>query len=169
MESIQVGFFSRRKKELFDQMSARNPIPTNEDATRESVLSTRQQAQSQNSSWRQVFRPYACGVVGLAVAVFLWGYGYKLSLYHCHSGSSSPTPVAKLWIEPRTASVAAASRLKTILHLVSGAQAVFVTIQRLPSMCRTVACILPWCERHALFFDLLVPSRAPPPLRFRLA
>jgi hypothetical protein len=150
-------------------MSARSPIPTNADATHECVLSTRAQAQSQNSPWRQVFRPHAFWIVGLAVAVFLWGYGYKLSLYQCHSGSSSQTTVAKLWIEPRTASVAAASRVKTILHFGSGAQAVFVTIQRLPIICRTVASILPWCERHAVFFDLLVPSRAPPPLRFRLA
>jgi hypothetical protein len=169
MKSIQVGLFPRRQKEPFDQMSARSPIPTNVDATHECVLSTRPQAQSQSSSWRQVFRPYAFWIVGLAIAVFLWGYGYKLSLYHCHARSSSHATVAKLWIEPRTASVAAASRLKTILHFVSRAQAVFVTIQRLPSMCRNVARILRRCERHAVFFDLLVPSRAPPPLRFRLA
>jgi hypothetical protein len=36
-------------------------------------------------------------------------------------------------------------------------------------MCRAVAFILPLCERHTVLFDLLVPSRAPPSLRFRLA
>ena len=169
MESINAGLFPRRQKEPFDQMSTRSPIPINANATRASVLRTRPLAQSQNSSWRLVSRPCALGIVGLAVAVFLWGYGYKLSLYHCHSGSSSHTPVAKLWIEPRSAPIAAASSLKAKSHFVAGSQAAVATIQRLPRMCRAVAFILPLCERHTVLFDLLVPSRAPPSLRFRLA
>ena len=119
MESINAGLFPRRQKEPFDQMSTRSPIPINANATRASVLRTRPLAQSQNSSWRLVSRPCALGIVGLAVAVFLWGYGYKLSLYHCHSGSSSHTPVAKLWIEPRSAPIAAASSLKAKSHFVA--------------------------------------------------
>jgi hypothetical protein len=168
MESIQVGLFPRRRKELSNQMFVRGPIPINANAARQSVPSTRQQAHSQNSLWRQMFRPCVLGIVGLAVAVFLWEYGYKLSLYHRHAVPSS-VPIAKLWIEPRSASVAAASRLKVNSHFVFRAQAVSVTIQRLPRMCHAVACILPLCERQAVFFDLLIPSRAPPSLRFRLA
>ena len=167
MESINAGLFPRRQKEPFDQMSTRSPIPINANATRASVLRTRPLAQSQNSSWRLVSRPCALGIVGLAVAVFLWGYGYKLSLYHRHAAPSS-VPIAKLWIEPRSASMEAASRLKTNSHFATGAQAVSVTIQRLPRICRAVACNLLLCERHAVFFNLLVPSRAPPSLRFRL-
>jgi len=167
MESIQVGLFPLRKKELSDQMSARPPIPTNANATRESALSTGPQAQSQNSLWSQASRPCVFGIVRLAIAVVLWGYGYKLSLYHRHAAPSS-VPIAKLWIEPRSASMEAASRLKTNSHFATGAQAVSVTIQRLPRICRAVACNLLLCERHAVFFNLLVPSRAPPSLRFRL-
>jgi hypothetical protein len=169
MKSIQIGPFSRRQKELFDPMSARSPIPTNEDATHECVLGTRPPAPSQNLSWRQLFKPYAFGIVGLAVAVFLWGYGYKLSLYNRHPESSSRASVAKLWIEPRSASVAAASSLKGNSHPVAGSQAAVATVQMLPALCRTVAWILPFCQRHSVLFDLLVPSRAPPPLRLRLA
>jgi hypothetical protein len=44
-----------------------------------------------------------------------------------------------------------------------------VSVQRLPGLCRAVACILPFCERRIAFFDLTTPSRAPPPLRFQLA
>jgi hypothetical protein len=168
MVSIQVGLFPRRQKELSDQMSDRSPIPTDADATLQCVLNSRSQAQSQNSSWRQVFRPYAFWIVGLAIAVFLSGYGYKLSLYHCHAESSSHIAVAKLWIEPRGASVAALSSLKANSHFASESQAISPTIQRPPSLCRDVAFILHLCEHHAVFFDLLVPSRAPPPLRFRL-
>jgi len=167
MESIQVGFFPRKKKEPSDQMSALSPIPINANASWQSVPNTRSQARSQNSPWRHVSGPCTFGIVGLAIAVALWGYGYKLSLYHRHAAPSS-VPIAKLWIEPRSASMEAASRLKTNSHFATGAQAVSVTIQRLPRICRAVACNLLLCERHAVFFNLLVPSRAPPSLRFRL-
>jgi hypothetical protein len=169
MKSIQVGLFPRRQKELFDQMSARSPIPINANARWESVLIIRPQTQSQYSSWRQIFRPCFLGFIGLAIAVTLWGYGYRLSLYHPPVDPSQRASVAKMWIGPRSASVAAASSLKANWHFVAGAQAAVATVQRLPGMCRAVAYILPLCERHAVLFDLLVPSRAPPPLRFRLA
>jgi hypothetical protein len=169
MKSTKAAISPRRQKELFDPMSTRSPIPINGNATWESVLRTRPLALSLNSSWRQLFRPYTFGIIGLAVAVFLWGYGYKLSLYHCHSGSSTHTPVAKLWIEPRSAPIAATSSLKAKSHFVARSQAAVATVQRLPSMCRAFACILPLRERRAVLFDLLVPSRAPPPLCFRLA
>jgi hypothetical protein len=159
--------FPRRQKELSDQMSALNSIPIDAKAAQKGILSTMPQAQSQRVPWRRITKLYAVGIVGLAIAVSLWGYGYKLSLYDRHAGPSS-VPIAKLWIEPRTASVAA-SRLKAHSSFASGAQAVSVTIQRLPRMCRAVACILSLCERHAVLFNLLVPSRAPPPLRFRVA
>lgn len=148
-------------------MSALSPIPIDANAVQEGILSTRPQAQSQRLPWRRISRPYAFGIVGLAIAVSFWGYGYKLSHYHRHAAPSS-VPIAKLWIEPRSASVEAASRLKTNSHFAAGEQAVSVTIQRLPRMCRAVACNLLLCERHAVFFNLLVPSRAPPSLRFRL-
>ena len=168
MECINVSLFARRQKDSFDQMP-RSPIPTNANTARESVLGTSPQAQNQNASWRQVFKPCAFGIAGLAVAVFLWGYGYKLSLYLCRSESSSRVPVAKLWIGPRTASVAAASSLTASSHFVAGSQTAVAIVPQLPSMCRAFACILPLCERHAVLFDLLVPSRASPLLRLRPA
>ena len=38
--------------------------------------------------WRQISNPLALGLLGLAVAVVVWGYGYKLSLYSPPSGTS---------------------------------------------------------------------------------
>jgi hypothetical protein len=169
MKSIQVGLFSRRQKELFDQMSARSPIPINANPTHECVLSNRPQAQSQNSSWRLVSRPYAFGIVGLAIAVFLWGYGYKLSLYHCHSGSSSNTTVAKLWIETRNPSATTASVSEAKSHLFPGSQALFVLVQERPRLNRAVAHSLPLTARCIEYLVSLIPSRSPPPHLFGLA
>ena len=45
--------------------------------------------------WANV-RPLAIGLVGLALAVVLWGLGYKLSLYRPHPGPSVRMSVAKL-------------------------------------------------------------------------
>ncbi|MFZ0304357.1 MAG: hypothetical protein WAL75_16825 [Terracidiphilus sp.] len=44
---------------------------------------------------------FTFSLIGLAIAVALWGYGYKLSLYHRHPGTSSVNQVAKLWTKER--------------------------------------------------------------------
>jgi hypothetical protein len=169
MKSIQVGLFPRRQKERFDQMSARSPIPINANATRESVLSNRSLAQSQNSSWRQVSRPCAFGIVGLAIAVFLWGYGYKLSLYHRHSWSTSQAPVAKMWVGPRSASVLAASKPGAKFHRIAGSLAFAVPIQNHLLLSRAIFGTFTISTRSFASFNFLIPSRAPPPHRFCLA
>ena len=169
MESILVRPFPRRPKGRFDKLSARNPITVTASALEKPDLRIRAHAASCYPVWGQVFRPCALGIIGLAIAVALWGFGYKLSLYHCHAVPSSHVPVAKFWIEPRGASVAAASRFKAKSHLVLGSQAFSVSIQRLPRLSLAVSCIQPVYTRCSAFFDFLTPSRAPPPLRFRLA
>jgi hypothetical protein len=42
-------------------------------------------------------------LLGLALAVVLWGLEYKLSLYHPHPNNSARVRVAKLWVGPRNA------------------------------------------------------------------
>jgi len=147
---------------------ARNPITITASPTQKPVLSMRAQTPGRYPAWRQVSGPCALGIVGLAIAVVLWGYGYKLSLYHRNTSHSGRIPVAKLWIEPRGASVATASSIKAISHLAPGPQAFSARIQRLPSPSRAVACIPPLNECCVAFFSFLIPSRAPP-LRFLLA
>jgi hypothetical protein len=119
------------------------------------------------SSSKRRLSPCALEIIGLAIAVVVWGAGYKLSLYHRHATLSS-APVAKLWIESRNASVSAASRFKAKSHLVPGSQAFSVPIQRLPHFSRTVACILPVCTRGVAHFDFRIQFRSPPPSRFLL-
>ena len=150
-------------------MSAQSPFTIIATAARRRIHRVRTQVQYGYPSWRPIFRPCALGIIGLAIAVVLWGFGYKLSLYYRHSAPSSRVPVAKLWIESRDASEAAASRLKAKSHYVSGSHAFSVPIQPLPRLSRAVACILPVCTRHVVYFDSLIPFRSPPPHRVFLA
>jgi len=59
------------------------------------------------SRWRYVIRPLNLGLIGLAIAVALWGFAYKLSLYHPHRNHTARTYVAKMWLGPKGASAAA--------------------------------------------------------------
>lgn len=133
------------------------------------ILSMGARAPSQCPLWRQIFEPHALGLIGLAIAVVLWGGGYKLSLYHRHATPSSRIPVAKLWIESRNASLAATSRLKAKSHLNFVSQVFPVPIQRFPRLGCVVDCILPVCRRGVAYFDFLIPFRSPPPHHFCLA
>ena len=161
--------FARWPKGRFHNLTVRNPITITASASQKRVLSSSAPTTGFYPTWRQVSGPCALGIAALAIAVVLWGYGYKLSLYERNTSPSARTPVAKLWIEPRAASVATASSIKAISHSVAGAQAAVATVPRLPGPCRAFACILFLRKHHVVLFDLLVPARAPPPLRLRLA
>ena len=50
---------------------------------------------------RVTSRLLAIGLIGLSLAVVLWGTGYKVSLYHPHPSPSVRVGVAKLWIGPQ--------------------------------------------------------------------
>jgi hypothetical protein len=169
MESILVRPFPRSLKGRFDELSAQSPFTITASATQKPVLNLRTWTLGCFRAWRQVSGPCTLGIVGLAIAVVLWGYGYKLSLYYRDAASSARIPVAKLWIESRSASVAATSSLKASSHLAHRSLALSVRIQRFPGLSRIVACIPLLSERRVAFFDLLIPSRAPPPLRFLFA
>ena len=58
-------------------------------------------------------RPLTLSLLGLALAVVLWGLEYKVSLYHPHPNHSARMGVAKLWVGPRNAVVAKSSRIRT--------------------------------------------------------
>jgi hypothetical protein len=152
---------------MFDELSARSPITVIANAVQRRILRTRTQVRYEFPLWRQIFRPCTLGIIGLAIAIVLWGAGYKLSLYHRHATPSS-VPVAKLWIESRNASMTAASGFKAKSYLISGSQAFFVPIQLLPRLSRAVASILIVCVRDVAYFDFLIPFRSPPPPRFLL-
>jgi hypothetical protein len=169
MESKLVRFFSRRSKGPFHALSVRNPITRTASASLEPILTKKAHPLGCYPAWRRVSGPSTLGIIGLAIAVALWGYSYKLSLYHRDTAPSARVPVAKLWIEPRGASDAAAPSIKAIAQFAPGSQAFPAHIPRLPIISRAVAFISQLNESCIPFFDLLIPSRAPPPPRFLLA
>jgi len=149
-------------------VSFQTPLAIIASIARQSITRINAQMSCGVSSRKRRFSPCAIGIVGLALAVVLWGTGYRLSLYH-HHATSSVIPVAKLWIESRNASMATASRLKTKSHLIPCSQVFSAPIQRLPLYSRTLVCILCVCPRDVAYFSFLVPFRSPPVPRFFLA
>jgi hypothetical protein len=160
---------SREQKEQFDKLSARTPFTISSSAIHEHVLTVRMRAQIPYQSWKQLLRPCSLGIIGLAIGVALWGVSYKLSLYHHRGATSARASVAKLWIEPRRASLAAGSRLKSKSHHVTGPQALSVTSLRLPNLGGAGVKVLALSTRGVTYFDFLIPSRSPPQHRFCLA
>lgn len=153
----------------FDELPGRSLSTIFASAPETGVLRTRTPAQCPYPPWKQIFRPCTLGFVGLAIVVALWGYGYKLSLYHRHDQNSSRVSVAKMWIEPRLASAVPASKLKARPHVYPGSQALSLSIQKFPNLKCAVTFTLPLVTRDVAYINLLIPSRSPPSLHFRLA
>ena len=130
------------------------------------ALRLKTQALSEWLHRRRQFGPHALGLIALAITVALWGYGYKLSLYHRHTAPSQRVLVAKLWIEPRGASVAAASGFEAKSHLIPDAQALSVASQELVSCISVFVFIPSSTSRGIAYFDFLIPFRSPPPHSF---
>jgi hypothetical protein len=71
--------------------------------------------------WAHVL-PLSIGLLGLALAVALWGIGYKLSLYRPHPTSSVRAGAAKLWVGPRNSGCIQGSRTKATTPPASNSQ-----------------------------------------------
>jgi hypothetical protein len=160
--------FHRMGTGRFTNVSALKPVTATASNTHGSV-GQRTRVKIQQSLWKQKFSPLAVGLLGLVIAVALWGFGYKLSLYHHDQAPSSRVSVAKLWIESRNASVLRASRLEAKSHLHTVSQAFPAPVRQFPRLGPAVVCTLPGCSHGVVYFNSLIPSRSPPPYRFRLA
>ncbi len=69
-------------------------------------------AEGKNRPRWLTINPLTFCLLGLALAVFLWGLEYKVSLYHPHAKHSARMAVAKLWVGPRKPVSARNSRIK---------------------------------------------------------
>lgn len=67
---------------------------------------------TQAHAWKWILRPCTAALIGLGIAVVLWGLGYKLSLYHHHTHSAATTQVARLSNGPKNGWAALASGAK---------------------------------------------------------
>jgi len=167
---LRRGFFlPLRQKDRFGELLVRNSIPVAGSAMQTAALRLRTKAHSEWLNRRRQFGPHALGLIALAITVALWGYGYKLSLYHRHVAPSQRVLVAKLWIEPRDASVAAGFGFEAKSHLVPGAQALSVAFQKPANYISALICIPSSTTRGLAYFDFLIPSRSPPPHSFSRA
>jgi hypothetical protein len=81
--------------------------------------------------WAHV-RPISIGLLGLALAVVLWGIGYKLSLYRPHPAPAVRAGVAKLWVGPRNSGCLRSSRTKATTPPASNAQLLSAKDSTLP-------------------------------------
>ena len=66
-------------------------------AIQSDARAARRQMAPQIPQTRRASRPWAVGLLGLAIAVAFWGFGYKLSRYNLHSDTNSRASFAKLW------------------------------------------------------------------------
>ncbi len=114
-------------------------------------------------------KPPAVVLLGLALAVTLWGAGSKFSRYYEAPNAHPRVPVARLWIEHRFGfadllSIATAPTVKERIFAQSGAGAFIAHPAEL--YLRAVAGALPVAAqpRPIPFFHSPIPLRSPPSL-----
>ena len=151
---------------LLEKVADRNPIKTISIAIQSGDLADTGALGTGPVFVRRLLHPYSLGLVGLAFAIVLWGTGYKLSLYCPHPDSLSRVPVAKLWTEPRTPSLAAISGRLAKPPLSSGPQICLATYRLRPSLNRSTGFRI--CRRYRGIpaHDFRIPFRSPPPHSF---
>lgn len=159
----------RRRKRGLREVSATNSFANSMVTWRKDILGMKIEALNQYPAWRQILRLCTLRLVGLAVAVFLWGFGSELSLYRQHRDASSRLSFAKMRIEARSASVAIASGFMVKCPLVDNSQALHVPIQQFLHLDCPAVCIDPVYTSGVTSFAFLVPARSPPSRRSQLA
>lgn len=116
---------------------------------------------------RQIFRPCALGLIGLAISVFLCGFSCKLSLYHPHPAPSSQSQTVKLWFEPRHGSFDSAPRTTAKADLVRDSYAAPAAIRGIERADNAVVGDSGNFLRKTALFVLPIPARSPPIHLFR--
>jgi hypothetical protein len=124
---------------------------------------------SRHTAWKEILSPHVLGLAGLAFAISIWAFGYRLSIYFEHPTPTLRASAAKLWIEPRNASAAAASRLIVDAHRIAGSAAISLSIRPFPRLDRALICAPPERTHRPASFGFLIPFRSPPPQRFYIA
>jgi hypothetical protein len=114
-------------------------------------------------------QPKSLHLLGLAIAIALWGFGYRLSTYELHPNSNARGGAAKLCLEPRNASFMLAARIKSSAHLIPVSAAIPASARFFPHMECVLACVIPQTTPRPASLRFLIPFRSPPPLNLPLA
>lgn len=105
----------------------------------------------------------AVGLLGLAIAVTLWGFGYKLSRYNLHSDTNSRASFAKLWDKHQdSAKIAETAKVTAQPHPGLEWDAILAFLQETPELQCSTFCPSGECTRIPLSSRSLVPLRSPP-------
>jgi hypothetical protein len=132
-------------------------------AIQSDAWAARRQTPPQIPQTRRASRPWALGLIGLAIAVALWGFGYKLSRYSLHSDISSRASFAKLWDKHQdSAQVAENAKLTPQSHPGLETQAIFALLQDTPELERPAGCHSEESKLILLWSSSLLPLRSPP-------
>ena len=118
--------------------------------------------QRRTAGRRWILQPSVFGCLGLALAVFLWGYNYRLSLYH-QRDLASRTMAAKLWVDQRHTTGLASLRIRVEADFHGASDALDASPRDLLDL--TVASALdavPARTRRLCFSESLLPLRSPP-------
>lgn len=107
-------------------------------------------------------QPKPLRLLGLAVAIALWGFGYRLSTYELHPSSNARGGAAKLCLEPRNASFALAARIKSSAHLIPVSAAIPASARFFPHIECVLVCPVLQNTARPVTLRFLIPFRSPP-------
>lgn len=147
-------------------VSARNPITKAASAAETIAASMVRRAGLWLYACQDKFKPNAPALIGLAIAIAMWGFGYRLSSYQLNPTTTGRAAAAKMCVEPRNASLVAVFRVKNNAHLISSSPALTASIPQLHRIDVGIACALPKRTRRRASFGFLIPFRSPPPYSF---
>jgi len=148
--------FSLFRNVLYDQMPMRDSSSP-ASAAREILMNCDDKGRS------TIVRPLTVGLIGLALAVVLWGIGYRLSLYRPHPAPSARAGVAKLWVGPRDSICIKSSRRKATTPPASNSQLLSAKASTLPSPIGGTLQLSTTAAHGSRFRLLLGTLRSPPP------
>jgi hypothetical protein len=101
IEQLRVLTHDRFENYAHRSLCDRPLVQMENDNTRSGIADVNHASSGSSlHSWRFIPRPLNLGLIGLAVAVALWGFAYKLSLYYPDQNHPAPIGVAKLWLGP---------------------------------------------------------------------
>lgn len=148
--------FTPGQKGLHDPMSAGNESSTAPPIIDDTCSLRRAQPTPYFDSGR-TSKPLALGLIGLAIAVALWGFGYKLSRYN--PSLSSRASFAKLWDKHHVAQVASGAKA-TAQSLKPGSA--LILVHYTPPLRPEAFCHRHECNRLSALIHSVIPLRSPP-------
>jgi hypothetical protein len=147
-------------------LPARNPIAIAASAPDQRTIRRESRSGCLSYTCKQIHRPYSLGLIGLTIAITLWGFGYRLSSYEFNQASAVRAAAAKPCIDPRNSALVADFRLNAAIQPIAASPAAAAALPQIPTPRRVVAQPLPERAPRPLLLRSSLPLRSPPPQIF---